>query len=70
MKLRRWLHGVVAVYLDDQLSSVRIQGCTFDQIDGRLMTLGGGRHNEFINNLVVLAVDETVILLTLSLHHY
>jgi hypothetical protein len=41
------------VYLDDQLSSVRVEGCIFDNIGGRLMALGGGRHNQFVGNLVI-----------------
>jgi hypothetical protein len=49
-------HGLPsAVYLDDQLSSVKISGCVFEQIGGRLMALGGGRHNEFTHNLVIQA---------------
>ena len=42
-----------AVYLDDQLSSVKVDGCRFEQIAGRVLELGGGRHNEFTNNVVV-----------------
>ena len=41
-----------AIYLDDQLSSVKIDHCFFDDVDGRVMLLGGGRHNEFTNNVV------------------
>jgi hypothetical protein len=47
-------HGMpAAVYLDDQLSSVKISSCVFEQIAGRVMLLGGGRHNEFVSNLLV-----------------
>ena len=35
-------------YLDDQLSSVRIAGNTFDHHEGMVLELGGGRHNEFV----------------------
>ena len=41
------------MYLDDQLSSVSVSGCVFDQIDGRVLLLGGGRHNVFENNLII-----------------
>jgi hypothetical protein len=41
-----------AVYLDDQLSSVRIAGCVFDHVKGFLAEIGGGRHNEFVGNIV------------------
>lgn len=40
-----------AIYLDDQLSSVNIQGNWFEGIEGRVMELGGGRHNTFVNNI-------------------
>ena len=47
-------HGLPsAVYLDDQLSSVSVSGCVFDQIDGRVLLLGGGRYNVFANNLII-----------------
>jgi hypothetical protein len=42
-----------AVYLDDQLSSVKIAFCTFDHVLGSLIELGGGRHNEFIYNTLI-----------------
>jgi hypothetical protein len=42
-----------AVYLDDQLSSVRTAFCTFDHVTGWLIELGGGRHNEFVNNKLI-----------------
>merc|ERR1712146_187406 len=46
-------HGLPsAVYLDDQLSSVNIEGCVFDHVDGMVMELGGGRHNTFVNNII------------------
>ena len=46
-------HGQTsAVYLDDQLSSVNIEGNRFEDIDGRVMALGGGRHNRFVRNVV------------------
>lgn len=46
-------HGQTsAVYLDDQLSSVRVEGCTFEQIEGRVLELGGGRYNAFVNNVI------------------
>jgi hypothetical protein len=41
-----------AVYLDDQLSSVRIAGCVFDHVEGSLVEIGGGRHNEFVGNII------------------
>lgn len=41
-----------AVYLDDQLSSVAVRGCTFDHITGSLLELGGGRNNEFSGNII------------------
>ena len=44
--------AVSAVYLDDQLSSVKIAGNVFDHHDGMVLELGGGRHNEFINNVI------------------
>jgi hypothetical protein len=40
------------VYLDDQLSSVRIAYNTFDHVSGMLLELGGGRHNEFEYNTI------------------
>ena len=42
-----------AIYLDDQLSSVRTAFCTFDHVVGWLMELGGGRHNEFVYNKLI-----------------
>merc|ERR1712113_750124 len=42
----------MGVYLDDQLSSLNIEGCRFDQIDGRVLELGGGRQNTFVNNII------------------
>ena len=39
-----------AVYLDDQLSSVTVDSCTFIQVEGCVMLLGGGRDNHFTNN--------------------
>ena len=39
-------------YLDDQLSSVKVQNCVFDDLQGFLLELGGGRHNEFVNNTI------------------
>lgn len=49
-----WSSGLSpsAVYLDDQLSSVRIAGNVFDGITGSVLELGGGRHNEFVDNVV------------------
>lgn len=47
-----WTSGTSAVYLDDQLSSVRIAGNVFDRVTGMVLELGGGRHNEFVNNVV------------------
>jgi hypothetical protein len=32
-----------AVYFDDQLSSVRVSGCVFEQIGGRVMLSRGPR---------------------------
>ena len=43
---------VSAIYLDDQLSSVRIAGNVFDHHQGMILELGGGRHNEFTNNVI------------------
>jgi len=42
-----------AVYLDDQLSSVRVTYSTFDNVPGSLLELGGGRHNEFVFNTLI-----------------
>lgn len=39
-----------AIYLDDQLSSVTVDSCTFIQVEGCVMLLGGGRDNHFTNN--------------------
>jgi hypothetical protein len=44
--------SVSAIYLDDQLSSVRIDSCVFDHHTGMLLELGGGRHNSFVNNII------------------
>ena len=43
---------VTAVYLDDQLSSVAVRRTTFDHHDGMILELGGGRHNEFTENVL------------------
>lgn len=47
-----WGAAPSAVYLDDQLSSVAVQGCTFDHLTGWLMELGGGRNNKFSGNVI------------------
>jgi hypothetical protein len=55
-------HGMpAAVYFDDQLSSVKVSGCVFEQIGGRVMLLGGGRHNEFVGNLLIQSEPTQVI---------
>ena len=47
-------HGMpAAVYFDDQLSSVKVSGCVFEQIAGRVMLLGGGRVSHFRSCLSV-----------------
>eukprot|EP00658_Telonema_sp_P-2_P054590 TRINITY_DN4342_c0_g2_i3.p1 TRINITY_DN4342_c0_g2~~TRINITY_DN4342_c0_g2_i3.p1 ORF type:complete len:280 (+),score=36.90 TRINITY_DN4342_c0_g2_i3:278-1117(+) len=48
-----WGSPPSAVYLDDQLSSVAVDRCTFDHVAGFLMELGGGRNNRFTRNQVL-----------------
>lgn len=43
--------NVMTIYLDDQLSSVKIAGNIFDHT-GDVLQLGGGRHNEFTGNIL------------------
>lgn len=44
-------NNVMTIYLDDQLSSLRIFGNIFNET-GNVLQLGGGRNNEFTDNIV------------------
>lgn len=49
--LESWIGSVFHIYLDDQLSSVTIEGNTF--VGGHSpLIIGGGRHNVFRNNVI------------------
>lgn len=45
-------NDISAVYLDDELSGIRITGNSFENSTGRVLLIGGGRSNVFANNVI------------------